>query len=173
MRYLLFAILLTVPSFSQTKAEAEAFRLSMPKIQATLSAYTNLFDVLAHDPTLVARWKAEKAKLTDTNGRDTLSLVSQRLSSDPRVAAAFTKAGITPKEAGMTMETLVGSMLGAAMLESAGAKAGLPKGFVKENVDFAKAHKDEIAAAMQKMAEAAKKYPQLAKVLEDDEEEEK
>jgi hypothetical protein len=160
----------TLPSFAAdstkpTKAEADAFRLSMDKVNRTIQAYTGIFEALAQDPALVAKWKAERANLEDTNGRDTMSIVAARLASkQPKVNAAFTNAGITPKEAGMTMETVIGGMLGIAMLEGTGAKAELPKGFVKENVDFVKAHKNEIVATLSRMQELAKKYPQLAKL---------
>jgi hypothetical protein len=170
--------ILAVTAFSQTPSKstkpassADSFRLSMPKVEATVNAYVNLFEVLAADPLLRQRWKAQKAALQDsgedTNGRDTTSMVAAKMASDPRIASAFAKAGITPKEAGMTMETLVGSMLGSAMLESSGKRAGeLPAGFVKENVEFARANKAAIQAAFERMASLAKRHPSLAE-LED------
>jgi hypothetical protein len=95
-----------------------------------------------------------------------MSMVAAKMVSDPRIAAAFAKAGTTPKEAGLTMETLVGSMLGSAMLEASGKKAvELPAG-VKENVEFARANKAAIQAAFERMATLAKKHPSLAE-LED------
>jgi hypothetical protein len=61
--------LIAVTAFSQTVpktktvAASESFRLSMPKVEATLNAYTNLFEALAADPLLQQRWKAQKAAL--------------------------------------------------------------------------------------------------------------
>jgi hypothetical protein len=153
----------TAPS----KNEIDSFRLSMPKIQATLSAYTSLVEAVASDPALAARFKAEEKKLEDTNGRDTMSLTAQRLqAAEPRVAAAFTKAGISAKEAGMTMECLVGVMLGAGMLEATKTEAaGLPA-YVRENIAFYRQNKDAIMTAFKQLQSVG------ARLAKEDEEEE-
>jgi hypothetical protein len=153
-----------------SKAEVDAFRLSMDKVKAMTAAYSNLFELLANNPKLLEQWKAEsrKQKDDDGNGRDELSAVSQRLmQTNPQVAAAFSKAGTTPKEAGMTMETIAGGMMGLAMAEGAGVKKlDLPKGSARDNIEFIQAHKPEIMEILGQMKSLQAKYPQLK--LDDD-----
>jgi hypothetical protein len=148
----------------------DSFRLSMPKINATLSAYASLIETVVADPALAARFKAEKKKLPDTNGRDTLSLTAARLQGvEPRVAAAFTKAGISPKEAGMTMECLVGVILGAGMLEATKGEASKLPAYVTENIAFYQQNKEAIKTAFQQFQSVAAK---AGPALEEEDEEE-
>lgn len=157
------ALLATVAS----AGTQDSFRLSMDKVRATVSALKGLVEVVSADPALQARFKAAKKALPDTNGRDSVSLTAEALiAKEPKIAAVYRKAGITPKEAGMTMETIVGTALGVGMLEAAGKKdAKLPDGFVAENVEFYKAHKEEIMQAFNELKTVNGKLP------DDDEEE--
>jgi hypothetical protein len=180
MRNLLVAIVLLGTPFvvaaadsgnpsKPSKAEVDAFRLSMDKVKAMTAAYSNLLELLANNPKLQEQWKAEsrKQKDDDGNGRDELSAVAQRLmQTNPQVAAAFSKAGTTPKEAGMTMETIAGGMMGLAMAEGAGVKKlDLPKGSardnIRDNIEFIQAHKTEIMDILGQMKSLQAKYPQL------------
>lgn len=125
---------------------SDSFRLSMDKVKATTSALKGMAELLSSDAGLRARYIAAKKQLPDTNGRDSLNMTADVLiSKEPRIAAVYRSAGISPKEAGMTMETLLGVMMGVGMLEASGKKdAQIPEGFVAENVEFYKAHKAEI-----------------------------
>jgi hypothetical protein len=181
MRNLLVAIVLLGAPFvvaaadsgnpsKPSKAEVDAFRLSMDKVKAMTAAYSNLLELLANNPKLQEQWKAEsrKQKDDDGNGRDELSAVAQRLmQTNPQVAAAFSKAGTSPKEAGMTMETIAGGMIGLAMAEGAGVKKpDLPKGPARDNIEFIQTHKAEIMDILGQMKSLRAKYPQLK--LDDD-----
>jgi len=152
--------------------ETETFRLTMPKINSAISAYRSLIETLASDAALAKRVAEAEEQLEDTNGRDSLSMVAERLEKqEPKLAAAYRSAGITPKEAGMTMETLMGVMLGASMMEASGANAKLPEGFVAENVDFYRQHKTEIQECLQQMSNLSEKAKAFA--AKSDEEEQK
>lgn len=147
----------------------DSFRLSMPKVRAMSQAYRNLITAMQSDPQLVERFQAEQKKLKETNGRDTLSMTAERMiASEPKVAAAFRNAAITPKEAGMTMETLLGAAFGVAMMEHSKTEAKLPEGFVAENVQFYKQHKAEIESALKELQAAGR----TMKLADEDEEEE-
>jgi hypothetical protein len=150
-------------STQQSKAEIEAFRLSMEKIKSTVFAYSNLMELLAKDPKLLERWKAAAAGRNDDKDQDRFSEAVQKISeTDPRVLTAFTKAGITPKETVMTMETVAGTLLGLSMAESAGVKTTeRPKGFVKENYEFVRTHKAEVLSVLASLEDLAKKYPSI------------
>ncbi len=159
--------------FGQTKpsaAETDSFRLTMPKIRAALQAHVNVLEAAAADKALLQRLKQEHRKLEDedTNGRNESNMVAERLiGNEPALAAAYLKAGITPKEAGMVMETMAGAMLGQAMAESGNVSMDkLPKGFVVDNLTFVKQNKDQIMAAMQELSGAAKKYEAVAREME-------
>ncbi len=164
--------LFAVSTFAQTKQETDAFRLTMPKVRASITALKNVIEAAAADPALAQRLKAEKDKLDDTNGRDTMSMVAARLESrEPKIAAAYRSAGITPKEAGMTMETLVGVMFGSAMLESTKTNAKLPEGFVAENMDFYRQHKNEVMGAFAELKNLSEKAKAFAKKSDEEEDE--
>jgi hypothetical protein len=154
-------------SFSApTKAETEAFRLSMDKVKSTVAAYSNILELLANDPKLVEQYKTIARKSEDessANGRDRMNRIAGELSlTDSRILTAYKKAGITPKEAAMTMETLVGGLMGLAIAEGSGVKKlDLPGGAVKENVEFLQAHKQEVMTVFGQMQSLAQKYPNL------------
>lgn len=125
----------------------------MDNIRATIGALKGLVEVLAADPALYQRFKAERKKTEDDNGRDAFSITADRMiAKEPKLAAVYKRAGITPKVAGMTMETLAGVLIGSAMAESAGGKeVKLPVGFVADNSEFYKQKKTEILAAMDEL----------------------
>jgi hypothetical protein len=157
---------------AQTPA-AESFRLTIPGIKATFSAYTELAELLAADPALLSKFKSVRASLPKekTNGADTMGMTAATLAgSEPRVANVFRKAGITPQQSSMTMETLVGVIFGEAMIRSANGKAGTNKlpAFVAENLTFYKANESEIQAMFKAFGAKAKSL----KVDADDEEDE-
>lgn len=150
--------------------EMDSFRLSMEKVHSTMSVYSNLIDVLGADAGLRERFKAEKKRLPDTNGRDTMGLAAERLIlTEPKIAAAFAKAGTNPKQSAMTLECLMGVMMGAGMLEATKTKpANLPP-FVADNLAFYQANKDAVHAAFKRLQESSAK---VGASLEDDEDEE-
>ena len=146
----------------------------MPLVQGTVTAYSNLIELLASDPGLAERFKQAEKALPDTNGRDTMSLVSQKLqATEPRITAAFQKAGVTPKTAGMTMECLIGVMLGDGMLQGAKADTSKLPSYVAENLAFYRQNKAEIQEAFKRFtAVSAKAKSVFGKDNEDGEEEE-
>jgi hypothetical protein len=163
--FLLIAVASFIPAVAAdgaappSKAEVEAFRLSMDKVNATARAFENLFDLVASDPKLMEQWKQEGEK-EGGDSDSSLSATCERLGrSDKRIPAAFTKAGITPKEADMTMQTIAGGMLGLAMAESAGVKdLKLQNGMAKDNIEFLQAHKAEIMQVLEKIKTLQAKY---------------
>ena len=146
---------------AQTKPshqEAESFRLTLPLVQSTISAYSSLIELLASDPGLAEKFKQADKSLTDTNGRDTMSLVSQKLqATEPRVAAAFQKAGISAKTAGMTMECLIGVMLGDGMLQGSKADTSKLPPYVAENLAFYRQNKVQIQEEFKRFTAVSKK----------------
>jgi hypothetical protein len=170
------ALLVAVPAMAQTKPsqqEAESFRLTMPLVQGTISAYSNLIELLASDPALAERFKQVDKSLTDKNGRDTMSLVSQKLqTTEPRIAAAFQKAGVTAKTAGMTMECLIGTMLGDGMLQGAKADTAKLPAYVTENLAFYRQNKAEIQEAFRRFTAVSKKAESVFGKDDEDEKEE-
>ena len=155
------ALLVALPAMSQTKPsqqEAESFRLTMPLVQGTVTAYSNLIELLVSDPALAEKFKQANKALPDTNGRDTMSLVSQKLqATEPRITAAFQKAGVTPKAAGMTMECLIGVMLGDGMLQGAKADTSKLPAYVAENLGFYRQNKAEIQEAFKRFGAVSAK----------------
>ena len=150
-------------SSQPSKAEVEAFRLSMDKVNATMRVFENLFELIASDPKLAKQWQEDEDKADEDDSGSNLSAMAERMGrTDKRIPAIFTKAGISPKEADMTMATLAGGMLGLAMAEGAGAKdLKLEKGMAKDNVDFIRAHKAEILQAFDKIKALEAKYAGL------------
>jgi len=150
-------------SSQPAKAEVEAFRLSMDKVNATTKAFENIFELLAGDPKLVERWKQEEEKVDSDDSSSDMAVICERLGrTDKRIPAAFAKAGISPKEANMTMATIAGGLLGLSMAESAGVKnPNLEKGMAKDNIEFIRAHKAEILQALDKIKSLPSKYPNL------------
>lgn len=150
-------------SSQPSKAEMDAFRLSMDKVNATTRVFENLFELVASDPKLVKQWQEDADKTDDSDSDSSLSAMCERMGrTDKRIPAIFTKAGITPKEADMTMGTLAGGMLGLAMAEGAGVKdLKLEKGMAKDNIQFIQAHKAEILQAFEKIKALEAKYASL------------
>jgi hypothetical protein len=150
-------------SSQPTKAEVQAFRLSMDKVNATTRVFENLFDLIASDPKLAKQWQQDEDKADEEDNSSSLSALCERLGrTDKRIPAIFTKAGISPKEADMTMATLAGGMLGLAMADGAGAKdLKIEKGMAKDNVDFIRAHKAEILQAFDKIKALEAKYANI------------
>ncbi len=151
-------------STQPSKAETEAFRLSMDKVNATTRVFENLFDLIASDPNLAKQWQQEADKAENDDSGSSLATMCERFGrTDKRIPAIFTKAGISPKEADMTMGTLAGGMLGLAMVEGAGVKdLKLEKGMAKDNIEFIQAHKAEILQDFQKIKALEAKYASLA-----------
>jgi hypothetical protein len=156
-----------LPAFAQdasqpSKAEVEAFRLSMDKVNATTRVFENLFELVASDPKLMKTWQQEEEK-DDSDENSGLSSLTERLGrTDPRIPAVFKKAGISPKEADMTMATMAGGMLGLAMAEGAGVKdLKLEKGMAKDNIEFIRAHKTEILQSFERIKALQTKYESL------------
>lgn len=162
---------MTVSAIAQqkpSKSEVDSFRLSMEKVRATATALKGFMQLLETDPQLRERFKAASEGLEDTNGRDSVSMAAAVLEAkEPRIAALYRKAGITPKEAGMTMEAIVGLVLGDAMLEATKTKTELPAGMVAENMAFYRQNKAEIMQIFQQLQESGRK---LAPEAEKDEE---
>jgi hypothetical protein len=101
-----------------------------------------------------------------------MGMTAEKLAAtEPRVAGVFRSAGISPEQSSMTMETLVGIMLGDAMIQAANGKAEVSKlpAYVTENLAFYKANKPEIEAIFQAFAAKAKAGGKAA-ILEDDDE---
>ena len=154
----LFTLTSAFPQTMPVAAEVDVFRLSLPRINATISAYTSLIDLLASDPGLAAKFKDASKSLPDTNGRDTLSLTAAKMQAiDPRVGSVFTKAGIDAKEAGMTMECLIGVMLGDGMLQGAKAEEKNVPAYVAENIASYRANKPAVEAASARLQSASAK----------------
>lgn len=155
---------------AQSKDEMEGFRLTLPKVQSTIMAYSNLFELLGADEGLAVKFRAAKKALPETNGRDTIGLTAQKLAaSDSRIPAAFAKAGISPKEAGMTMECLVAVIFGSAMLEASKTTPKNLPAFVSENLGFYEQNKAAVQAEFKKLETISAK---AASALKDDEDEE-
>jgi hypothetical protein len=168
----LFTLTSAFPQAKPVAGEVDSFRLSLPRINATVSAYTSLIDLLASDPGLAAKFKDTSKSLPDTNGRDTISLAAAKMQAiDPRVGSVFTKAGITAKEAGMTMECLIGVMLGDGMLQGAKAEEKNLPAYVAENLAFYRANKPAVEAALAKLQSASAKAAKSLGKDEDDQEE--
>lgn len=148
-------------SSQPSKAEVQAFRLSMDKVNAVNRVFENLFELVASDPKLVKQWQQDEEKEDD--GDSSLSAICERLGkTDKRIPAIFTKAGITPKEADMTMQALAGGMMGLPMAQGAGVKdLKLEKGMAKDNIEFIQAHKAEIMQAFEKIKTLQTKYASL------------
>lgn len=144
-----------------SKAEVEAFRLSMDKVNGMSRVFENLYELVASDPKLAKQWQQDSEKEDDSDS--SLSAMCERLGkTDKRIPAIFTKAGITPKDADMTMQTIAGGMLGLAMAEGAGVKdLKLEKGMAKDNIVFIQSHKAEIMQAFEKIKTLQAKYESL------------
>jgi hypothetical protein len=151
-----------------SKAEAEAFRLSMDKVNGMSRVFENLFELIASDPKLAKQWQQDSEKEDDSDS--SLSAMCERLGkTDKRIPAIFTKAGITPKEADMTMQTIAGGMLGLAMADGAGVKdLKLEKGMAKDNIEFIQSHKAEIMQVFEKIKALQAKYESLGAQDESD-----
>lgn len=160
-----FPITAKADNLTATKAEAQEFRLSTAKVKSMAGAYSNVIDLVGSDPKLAAAWKSSWQTLKDdehSSGRDRISAtVLKMVGMDGRITTAFSKAGTTPKEAGMTMEAMVGSMIGMALAQSSRKGADLPAGAVRDNVTFAQSHQQEIKAAMEQIGATMSKYPNL------------
>ena len=161
-----------VSAFPQAKpaADIDSFRLSMPKINAMISAYSGFIELLGSDPALAAQFKQVKKTLPDTNGRDTMGLTAGKM-ADSRVSAVFAKAGISPKETTMTMECLLGVIMGDGMLEATKtAPKNLPP-FVAENLAFYRANKAEVQAAFKRLQSVSPKAAAAIREADEDDEE--
>ena len=146
-----------LPFGASAQAETNSLpRLTMPKIQATFAAYSNLVAALASDPALVQRYKAVRSELPDTNGRDTMGLTAAKLiGSESKVASAFRKAGVTPAETTEIFETLIGVMFGDGMLQSMKSDESKLEPAIKVNLAFYRQHKNEITAVFQEFGKSA------------------
>jgi hypothetical protein len=135
----------------------ESFRLSMPAIRTTFQAYSDLIELLAADAVLVAKYKAVREALPNTNGRDTIGLTAAKLlPTEPRVAAVFRKAGTTPEMTANTFETLLGVMFGDGMLTSAkGTDESKLPAFVAENLAFYRQNRPAIESEFKQFAAKA------------------
>jgi hypothetical protein len=137
----------------------------MPNVKASIQALINLGDTFVADPALFKRFKAAQAKLEQaehSNGADTFAATAEKLeSSEPKIAAAFKKAGVTSRTAGMTISTLTACMVGIAMMEQTGGKSDPSNVFVKENMDFVKANKAELMTVLKDLQEKSAKYKEL------------
>lgn len=154
---LLFLSLLVAGGLAASP-ETDSFRLTMPLVDGTIAAYSNLIELLASDPALAEKFRQANKSLPDTNGRDTLSLASLKLqTSESRIAAAFAKAGVTPKNAGMTMECLVGVMLGDGMLQSVKGDTSKLPAYVAENLAFYRQNKTAIQEAFKRFQAVSQK----------------
>ncbi len=112
---------LVFPGFGY--AGEQTFRISMDKILAMKNAYLAVMETVAGDGRLLQQWKAESEKAHGREDQNELTVICERLAgTDKRIAAAFANAGTSPKEAGMTMETVIGSFLGLTIADGAGVK---------------------------------------------------
>ena len=162
-----------LPFGARAQAQTNSLpRLTMPKIQATFAAYSNLIAALTSDPALVQRYKAVRSELPDTNGRDTMGLTAAKLiGSDSKVASAFRKAGVTPAETIEVFETLVGVMFGDGMLQSMKGDESKLDPAIKVNLAFYRQHKNEITAVFQDFGKNAAALKNAG--FDDDEDEKK
>lgn len=163
---------LMLPAQQPSKAQVEAFRLSLQNIESTVHAYQNVLEALSADGDLLRRTKVEigKTRATEnTNGHDSLNMTMTRIvSREPKLAAAYAKAGISPQQAGMVMETVTGSLLAVSMADSAKVDTGkLPSGFVAENIEFVRKNKDKVIAIFQQFEASSKRFAAVARELDD------
>jgi hypothetical protein len=141
-------------AFQASAAKNDITPLTMPKIQSTLEAFTNLGELLASDPALAKQFKEEAKREegdTDKTGDNALPTALRKLQAkDGRVGAAFSKAGISTDEASLVIGNLVATAMGDAMLQG----KPIPKDMdpaLAENLKFYRQHKQELTDSFQKL----------------------
>jgi hypothetical protein len=133
-------------------ADKDVTPLTMPKIESTLNAFTNLGELLTSDPALAKQFKAEAKAQSDSdkNGDKALPIAVQKMQAkDGRVGAAFSKAGISADEASLVLQNLIAAAIGDGMLQG----KPIPKDMdpaLADNLKFFRQHKDELTASFQK-----------------------
>lgn len=147
-------------AFQASGAKNDVTPLTMPKIQSTIDAFTNLGELLASDPALAKRFKEESKKDDDADKHDEQALpnaLEKLQAKDGRVGAAFSKAGISVDEASQVFANVFATALGDAMLEG----KPIPKDMdpaLAENLKFYRQHKEELTAAFQKLQKLSAKF---------------
>jgi hypothetical protein len=162
---LAFALVL-IPAFSQTKATdgQQIVRLTLPKLQAALTAFSNFGQLLASDPALAKQYKEINKSLSDKDGDETLGGSLARLQAkDPRVGSAFTKAGISIQEAAPTLQMLMAAAMADAMMQPG---QPIPKDMepaLAENLKFYRQHRQELAPSIQKFQALCAQFAESSK----------
>ncbi len=148
---ILLVTLLTIPTYCQTKSD-KPVRLTMPKVNAAVSGFTNFGELLASDAELRKQSKEIEKSLPGKDDDGKLGLLVKKLQEkDSRVATAFSKAGIPAQEAALTLQMLMVSALGEAMLQPG---QPIPKDMdpaLADNLKFVREHKAEITPALEKL----------------------
>jgi len=149
----------------------ETYRLSLDTLKRAFQAYRNVLETVAQQPGLLERIRAEAACLpeSETTGRDKLSLLMNRLErTEPTLAAAFRRAGTSPKEVGTVMETLAGSMIVYGIIENTTENERYSS---NKNVEFIKNNKKTISAMLSEFAASGKRFSALIEGTQEPDEE--
>lgn len=153
------------------QGENETYRLSLDTLKRAFQAYRNVLETVAQQPGLLERIRAEAACLPESEaaGRDKLSLLMSRMErTEPALAAAFRKAGTSPKEAGMAMEVLARSMIIYGIIENTTENERYSS---NKNVAFIKNNKKTISAMLSEFAASGKRFSALIEGTQEPDEE--
>ena len=120
------------------------FVLTMDKVDAYYATIAKLSAMTGKD--------APSEDVTAMDGNETVDQNIARIEADPQAKRLITSAGMSVSDYVHTNEALTAGMMTAGALES-GALKSIPEGINPQYVEFAKAHKAELAdklAALQK-----------------------
>jgi hypothetical protein len=120
------------------------FVLTMDKVDAYYATIAKLSTMSGED--------APSDDVTAMNGDETVDQYIARIEADPQAKRLITSAGMSVSDYAHTNEALTVGMMTASALSS-GALKSIPAGINPQYVEFAKAHKTELAdklAALQK-----------------------
>src|SRR5579875_3426361 len=147
-RTLLSLAFLALAGVCQSRAASDVHivRLTMPKVQASLNAFTDFAELLKSNPPLLQAYK-EIAKESGDDDNSMSTALHKLQEKDSRVAVPFAKAGVSPGEAASTLV----SLMGAGMQDAALKGKSLPPDtdpVVLDNLKFYRQNKDALTTAM-------------------------
>jgi cytochrome c-type biogenesis protein CcmH/NrfG len=120
------------------ETELQQYRLTMPKIRQMAAATLAFAKEMEQDPALAA-----KIKHSDDPEPKTLADFAARINKEPRLAAAITAAGLTPREYATLVLCYFPTMFAYA-LKKQGAIKELPKNILSENLALIEANEAEL-----------------------------
>lgn len=117
------------------------YTLTMDKVDRFFAAVREFAALEKADPAM------EDATTMNASQEDGLQFAA-RLESNPTVAAALDRAGISARDYALTSELLIAALMAQGMVES-GALDKVPEGLNPQAVEFVKQHQAELTAKFQ------------------------